>query len=399
MKSLPYKYKLTAFVQIFVLLALICLGIVSFRKITNIIETEMGMRAQGIALAASHLITYRVDEYLQLKSVKNENQPFYLEMKKAFQEFKVSNKLRYMYTEKRINEGSIAYVLDAEPPNSEYASHIGDRDNMNKLRYRAYNSRKPEYGPLTDDPVWGKFVTGYAPIINPKNGQFLGLIGVDIEAAEVFKLFDNLKWAIVITISIIFSVIFAITFKLAELMARPLFQDGLTGIHNHKFFQESLQSEIKRVERTGKPLFVLMIDLDNFKYINDSYGHSFGDLILKSTAKILKDNMRSGDVLARYGGEEFTAIISGVDINEACMLASRLREQVEKHSVKCNQAGLDVSVTVSIGIAGWTPGLTRGELIDRADKAMYQSKYRDKNAVTVYFDDVFSQVSVTQEIE
>jgi len=384
MFSVPYKYKLIALVQAIVFTALILLGIVTYRKITSLIEKEMGMRASGVALAASYLVNLRMDEYLELASPADEKKPFYTEMKKLFQEFKSSNNLKYMYTEKRISEDRIIYILDAEPENSEYASHIGDEDEMNQLRGRAYASVKPEYGPLTDDPVWGKFITGYAPLINQENGEKTGLIGVDIEAGEVFGLFREILLVITAAIILIFALSLVVVYKLADLMAKPLFIDGLTGTYNHKFFQETLAGEIDRAARTGKPLSMLMMDLDYFKRVNDTYGHRFGDIVLRATAKLLKDSTRDGDTLARYGGEEFAVILPNTEIGEAFVLASHIRHEVEKQLVHCEESGQDVNVTISIGVAEWRSGLKSGEFIDMADKAMYESKHRNRNMVTIY---------------
>ncbi|PKM80271.1 MAG: hypothetical protein CVU89_14340 [Firmicutes bacterium HGW-Firmicutes-14] len=388
MSQLPYKYKFIFFVQLAVLMALIILGTVSYRKITGVIEQEMGMRAQGVALAASHLINSKMDEYLELKTAEDEQTPFYLEMKRIFQDFKKSNNLRYMYTEKRISEDKIIYILDAEPKDSEYASHIGDEDDMNVLRQRAYGSGRPDYGPLTDDPVWGMFITGYAPLVNSENSELVGLIGVDIEATEAFALFDEIRLVIILTSMIVFAISYGVTYKLADMMTRPMFIDGLTNTYNHKFFQESLAGEIHRASRMGGPLCMLMMDLDYFKQVNDTYGHVFGDLILRSTAEIMKKNLRKGDILARYGGEEFALVMPHTEIGDAFVIASRIRDEVEKRTTCCDRTGKGVVVTISIGVAEWRPGMTRNELIERADRAMYESKHRNRNLVTVFTEDL-----------
>lgn len=383
MASKGYKWKLIAFVQLLVLAALITLGFVTYENLTDLVEKEMGMRARGVAIAGACLVQDRLDEYLQLKSKSDETKPFYVKMKRIFQQFKASNNLRYMYTERQIDQNKIVYILDAEPADSKYASHIGDEDQMNVLRRRTYASQQPEYGPLTVDPVWGVFITGYAPIINPADNQFIGLLGVDIGGAEVQKLFSQIKAVIVVTIAIVFVIGFLITYKLASQMVRPIFIDGLLEVFNHKYFQESLAKEISKAEKNGGELSLLIIDLDNFKNINDTYGHSFGDIILRATAKLLKDSLRSGDILARYGGEEFAVILPGTSVECAYRLACRLRERMEKSSVRNEDTAKNVTATISIGLAEWQPGMTRNDLINRADKAMYRSKAKDRNTVSV----------------
>lgn len=394
LKKVPYKIKLVVFVQIAVFIAISAMGVVTYKKITGLIQKEMGMRAEGVALAASYLINQRMPEYTQLSTVKDEKTPFYLEIKKHFQAFKASNKLRYMYTERQVSKDKIIYLLDAEPANSEEVSHIGDTDDMNELRRKAYASKKPEYGPLTDDPVWGKFITGYAPLTDPQSGQFMGLIGVDIEAAEVFRLFAELKLLITVTIMAIMVISLVVSYKMANLMARPLYLDGMTGTYNHKYFQETMAGEIAKAERTGGALSMLMLDLDYFKQVNDTYGHRFGDLVLAETARIIKSISRKEDTVARYGGEEFAIILPGVDSGTAYEIACRIRAAVEQHIVHSEEGRFQARVTISIGVAGWASGMTKNGLIDRADLAMYLSKRQSRNIVTVYTDGMLERQGI-----
>lgn len=386
-EKVPYKIKMLVFIQITILIAISALGVVVYRSLTGLIEKEMGMRARGVALAASYLINEKPVEYLQLKTVKDEKNRFYLEMKGRFQQFKATNNLRYMYTERQVSKDKIVYVLDAEPTDSEYISHIGDEDDMNDLRRKAYSSRRPEYGPLTDDPKWGKFITGYAPLINPMNGQFIGLIGVDIEAAEVFQLFNQLRLLITFTIIVIMIISVTINYKLADLITRPVYLDGMTGTYNHKYFQETLSAEISKAERSDSVLSLLMIDLDFFKQVNDNFGHRFGDKVLSDTARIIKSICHKKDVVARYGGEEFMIILPGADGETALNIAGRIREAIEEKA----------KVTVSIGISLWAPGVTKNQLIDQADQAMYASKRKSRNTVTLYSKDMedFKEIAAT----
>lgn len=155
--------------------------------------------------------------------------------------------------------------------------------------------------------------------------------------------------------------------------------DSLTELYNHKFFQKRLREEIERSLRYHHPLSLLMIDIDNFKLINDRYGHQAGDQALKSVADILKFNMRLVDITARYGGEEFAIILPETPLEGARIAAERLRRVVE-NSVKVEKT----KVTISIGIASCdklNTALTPEQLIKQADEQLYRAKYEGRNRV------------------
>ncbi len=163
--------------------------------------------------------------------------------------------------------------------------------------------------------------------------------------------------------------------------------DRMTGLFIHHYFQERLTEEIKRSERTENPLTLLMADLDFFKDINDKYGHPQGDIILKGTANIIHQNIRSFDIPSRYGGEEFAIILADTDISAAAHIAERLRKRIEEAVYKHNST--DISITISIGIAQFNPKIdtVSGDLIKRADCALYEAKARGRNRV-VRADDI-----------
>jgi diguanylate cyclase (GGDEF)-like protein len=162
--------------------------------------------------------------------------------------------------------------------------------------------------------------------------------------------------------------------------------DRMTGLYVHHYFQERLIEEIKRVERSNVPLTLLMADLDHFKSVNDTYGHYQGDIILKGTARIIHQNIRSFDIASRYGGEEFAIILTETGIDEAYIIAERLRKKIE--SEVYNNEVTDISVTISIGLAQYDSKIDKSsvDLIKRSDSALYLAKRRGGNLTVRYRD-------------
>lgn len=163
-----------------------------------------------------------------------------------------------------------------------------------------------------------------------------------------------------------------------EEIERMATTDGLTGLFNHRHFQEKLSAEFKRLERFSEPLSLMLIDIDYFKKINDTYGHPTGDKVLQGIADILRNTIRSIDIPARYGGEEFTVILPGTDSKGAKNMAERLRRAVM--GTTFNLEGKSAKVTISIGISTSIDSSGGKEsLIERADKALYHAKKSGRN--------------------
>jgi len=162
--------------------------------------------------------------------------------------------------------------------------------------------------------------------------------------------------------------------------------DGLTGLYNHRVFQERLQQEIIRRNRSRKPLALLMLDIDHFKQFNDNYGHQAGDAVLRELATIIMGQTRcaSIDVCCRYGGEEFAVIMPELEIHLAVKVAERLRIAVEGHIFPLRDRTLDRQVTISLGIASVMGDEDLGpeDLVKKADDALYLSKRNGRNQVS-----------------
>ena len=165
--------------------------------------------------------------------------------------------------------------------------------------------------------------------------------------------------------------------------------DSLTGVNNRRFFDQRLYEELERVRRDGVSLGCLFIDLDHFKKINDSFGHQVGDDVLRYVAQLIREQLRTIDVVARYGGEEFAVLLAQADIDLAMEIAERIRINIEQWEY--DQEEIDMRVSVSVGVATTEHIELSDEteeiahkLVEAADQAVYQAKESGRNQVISY---------------
>ncbi|MEI7473694.1 MAG: diguanylate cyclase [bacterium] len=167
---------------------------------------------------------------------------------------------------------------------------------------------------------------------------------------------------------------FEYTYKLAT-------TDGLTGLHNHRFFQEHMVNSLDRGKRYKSSFSLLLVDIDFFKKFNDTYGHQAGDAVLRQVADTLKKMVRASDLVARYGGEEMTIVLDNTNINEAMLIADKICKQVAFKPYRLSE-GIERHVTISIGVSTYPfHGETSAELIEYADRGLYRAKENGRNQV------------------
>lgn len=170
--------------------------------------------------------------------------------------------------------------------------------------------------------------------------------------------------------------------KVNRILKNLACRDGLTGIFNHRYFQDSLSAEINRSVRPAGIFSLLFLDVDHFKHYNDINGHQKGDKLLRSLALILAKSIRKSDILARYGGEEFVIILPETSKTNALKFGEKLRRCVEKYPFPGKEAQPGNNLTISIGISAFPEdGTDRYSLIKHADQALYQAKNSGRNMV------------------
>jgi two-component system cell cycle response regulator len=168
-------------------------------------------------------------------------------------------------------------------------------------------------------------------------------------------------------------------------LAHGALHEPLTGLYNRRHFMERLAAELAAASRHGRPLALLLADVDRFKLVNDEMGHLAGDEVLKMVAHVLQGAVRKEDVVARFGGEEFVILARETGLAGSKALAERIRKAMERS--RCSWDGRDIAVTVSVGLAvsadaaPQDPGRAAQELLDAADRALYRAKQGGRNAV------------------
>ncbi len=163
-----------------------------------------------------------------------------------------------------------------------------------------------------------------------------------------------------------------------HILARQASIDGLTGILNRNGFEEGLEKQIGQAIRHDKPLALIMMDVDNFKDINDRHGHIVGDKILKEITRLMTENIRIYDIFARWGGEEFMILVTEAGQDKAVQFAEKLRKIIESGFF-----GIESKVTCSFGVAMYRKSETIDEFVHRADEAMYNAKHSGRNQVSI----------------
>lgn len=231
------------------------------------------------------------------------------------------------------------------------------------------------------------YMAGWAPIDDGGGrpaGQLMVLLELDRVGGMLRRAYLSLMG-----LAVAFSAAAGyVAWKFSSILENISITDGLMGIFNRKHFQQRLEFECLRSGRYGTPLSLVMLDIDHFKRINDTYGHAVGDLVLKRLAKWVQESGRTTDVVARYGGEEIAVILPHTGVAGAQEFGERLRLKVANEWVHDDDEEVTLRVTVSVGVAQFQRGMSAMDLVRCADAALYHSKENGRNRVTVWTDDI-----------
>ena len=165
-------------------------------------------------------------------------------------------------------------------------------------------------------------------------------------------------------------------------LERDVMRDPLTSVFNRRYLDAKLDEETSRSRRSGQPLSTLMIDLDHFKHVNDTYGHPIGDQVIRYVCTLIGDQIRTADTVVRYGGEEFVVVTPDSNVEAAAALGGRMICAMDERSLTLED-GTSLSITASIGAAQYEPGETCIDFLARADSALYEAKRGGRNRLNI----------------
>lgn len=227
------------------------------------------------------------------------------------------------------------------------------------------------------------FIAGYLGYIVMLWGQQTAWSELPIPGIFLFG-------ALFVWLTIALSLQTAADLRRINLLEAENITDPLTKVYNRRYLDRRLDEEVARSKRYALSLSVLMLDIDHFKRVNDTYGHQAGDVTLSSVSSLLKSSLRDLDVVARYGGEEFLIICTNTNIHGAALVAERTRKLIESHSIEITD-GSDVKqtirITISIGVAELNASINNKEnLVKAADQALYQAKENGRNRIVITAD-------------
>lgn len=358
-----------------------------YRRIERLAVENLGESAMRYAQTVARLVEQDIEAYRDLYDHALDVDPaidsaYYQRMLSIFQTIVADLDATFVYTTRIVDETSFVYILDGEDPYSELFSPYGSADETTAIEWRVVTSGIPEYTGLVSFERWGTFLSGYAPIVDSSTNEILGLVGVDYSLHHVNQLLTTAKWTMILGVTLL--VIFAtgVLHRLLESRFAALETDYLTGLSSKQSYETFLHRATLDAVKNQRPLSMLMIDVDDFKQINDIYGHDFGDIVLKQVGEMLLNFRQKNESIARYGGDEFVYVLPGVSTESAAIKAEAILRTIQSFDLRPDDKKL--ALTLSIGVAGIQDLEEPEKLMIAADRAMYLSKNKGKNCVSIY---------------
>lgn len=379
------RRKIYTFIAVFVVVGVITSlpAYLFYSRIEKTIIDETNKQASSLAAALSSFIENNSDKYEKLYSSDGNNDTEYSEtMIQLFLDIKKSTGAKSIYTEKYRSKTGMVRILDTEDTSSEdYIPHV-TTDKINSIKKTALQKVSQAVSGLAEHDKSEKLISALAPIKKKETGKIMGIVGVDFSTDYVNSIIEGIRNMILTAYFI--SILLAGTTVNALLAIRykSMITDYMTKLYNKYHFESCIKWCVSDALKSGNPFSLMVIDIDDFKIINDRFGHLAGDDALKKIAGSIKGNTRDDDLCFRYGGDEFVVILPNTTKEQASSVGKRMQSKITSKDLLDEELA-DINISLSLGIAQWEPEMTAEDLMEWADRAMYTSKTTGKNRLTL----------------
>lgn len=372
--------KITSIVSVLVLVGSLSLGFLALLNLVDLMEKQFRHRAQTTAWALAQLLSSQDVERL---ATLQPDDPEYATFREFLSGFQEDAGTVYTGVFLRTDGYTAVSLVDTTPGIAPL--YLKPLTTINTTEFPIFGSLRSGAETVQVDKDGALYYAGWEPIDFGDDAR--ALVYVLIPLDELGRTVKSIRNTVLLFV-LLFTLMAGYTaYRFASSFERTAVLDGLMGIFNHKYFKQRLESEVERSQRYGQQTAVVMVDIDHFKKVNDTYGHQVGDFVLKKMARIVTEQARKSDVVARYGGEEIAIILPFTGLAGAQQYAERLRIKVAETLFEDREEEVELRITCSAGVAKWEPGMTMADLIRHADQALYQSKENGRNRVTLYQDE------------
>jgi diguanylate cyclase (GGDEF)-like protein len=374
--------KYTLFLTILILVTLVFsgIGLLIHRSVQRLLIEELRYASINTAVTAASFIEGEIEPYEAFTEAESYTEglydaDYYQKMQKTFRTIKEETNLGFIYSMKKVSDETVMYLLDGEDPLSAFFSPLGSTEKMDSYMREVLSEKAPVSTNLIHWEGWGDYISGLAPIMN-RSGTVIGFVGVDIGTETIVQMMEQVDRVIRAVALFVIILVTFYTYKIVEDRSTAYNEDYLTKLYSRRHHDRQLDMHIRRLNRKGGELSIMMIDVDDFKTINDFYGHEAGDKMLKYVAGVIRKNLRKTDISSRIGGDEFNIILPGTSLEDTQKVALRIIHDLESRQD-------DHKVSVSIGVAKWEKSMDSSILTKMADQAMYKAKESGRNQVQV----------------
>lgn len=347
---------------------------------------EMSQRALAVANTTATLLAMDSLPFIELtraimQDPENIDQQYYSKIHTLFSKLRQDANVDYLYTQLTSNDTTVMYLLDSlnqEAPLFSVSSSGTRGTVLSSECNEAFNNATSITTGIIEHERWGTSIFAHSPIIDNTEGKVIGLVSAGFNIMTLESNIQNMFCLIIVLFILIVILVSLALCIVLQLRERSLDVEYLTQLGTKKFFETQLARIAGHAKASKTPFSLLLLDIDGFKLINDTYGHLTGDKVLQAAATIIRSHVRVSDICSRIGGDEFAVILPSSSLEQALLTAQTIQNAMRDHTPH-GTPGLELSV--SIGVAQWDGSQSIQKLIEQSDQALYKAKKQGKNIV------------------